>query len=116
MSELFEKDALLDGIDGDIEFLGETIEMLDEDSAELLEQAQDAVTAGDSEALVGPAHALKGMLGNFCAPPAEAAAYRVERMGREGQMDEAQAAVEALREEVQRLRDALHAFLDEQQP
>jgi len=114
MSDLFDKEALLDGVDGDLEFLDETIAMLEEDSQELLEQARAAAEVGDADALVKPAHALKGMLGNFCAPQAEAAARKVEFIGREDRLEGAPAAVDDLCSEVERLRVALHAFLKEQ--
>ncbi|MFC1764885.1 Hpt domain-containing protein [Planctomycetota bacterium] len=115
MSDLFDKEALLDGVDGDIEFLEETIEMLDEDSGELLDQCRAAVAAGDAAALVGPAHTLKGMVGNFCAGPAQEAARVVEFIGREEQLGEAPAAVDTLCQEIEKLKTALHAFLKEQQ-
>lgn len=115
MSDPFDKDGLLEGIDGDIEFLEETIEMLDEDSGELLDQCRAAAAAGDAEALVPPAHTLKGMVGNFCAGPAQEAARVLEFMGREADMAGAADAVAALDREVDQLKTALHAFLKEQQ-
>ena len=74
MSAVFDQTALMDRVDHDIEFLAETVAMLDEDSPSLLEQIRAAVAAGDAAALVAPAHALKGMLANFCAASAEGAA------------------------------------------
>ena len=87
MTDLFDKKALLDELEGDIEFLEETIEMLDEDSRELLDQVRAAAASGDAPALIKPAHAIKGMLGNFCADRAETAAREVELMGREGRLE-----------------------------
>jgi len=115
MPDLFDRDALLDGIDGDIEFLEETLDMLDEDSGELLDQCRSAAESQDAEALVKPAHALKGMVGNFCAGPAQEAARAVEFMGREANLEGAAAAVTTLCQEVEQLKAALHAFLKEQQ-
>lgn len=115
MPEPFDKEALLDTIDDDIEFLEETLEMLDEDSGELLDQCRSAAAAQDAEALVKPAHALKGMVGNFCAGPAQEAARVVEFMGREVNLEGAAAAVTVLCQEVEQLKTALHAFLKEQQ-
>jgi len=114
MSEFFDSEALLDGVDGDMEFLEETIAMLDEDSVALLEQIRIAVAAGDDKALVRPAHALKGMLGNFCAPGAEAAVLELEAMGRENRMDGTTAVAADLYNQVEGLRLALHSFLKEQ--
>ena len=52
MSETFDKNSLMDRVDGDTEFLEETIAMLDEDSPALLGQIQTAAAAGDAENLV----------------------------------------------------------------
>ena len=86
MSEILLEDELMERVDGDLEFLEETIAMLDEDSPALLDEIKAAVAAGDAAALVKPAHALKGMVSNFCAPSAEAAALELEVMGREERM------------------------------
>jgi HPt (histidine-containing phosphotransfer) domain-containing protein len=101
----------MDRVDGDVEFLEETVAMLDEDGPELLVQIQAAVSARDAAALVKPAHALKGMVSNFCAPLAEAAARELERMGREEQLADVNAAADRARRETDRLREALHEFL-----
>jgi HPt (histidine-containing phosphotransfer) domain-containing protein len=111
VSELFDEQALLDTVDGDLEFLQETVGMLDEDAPALLEEVQRAAGARDAEALVGPAHALKSMLGNFCAAPAQEAARKVEVMGRENRLEGVDAAVELLQREAEQLKEALKAFL-----
>ena len=108
---IFDQDALMERIDGDQEFLEETIAMLDEDSPTLLEDIRAAATAGDAEALAKSAHALKGMLTNFCAPSSEAAALTLEIMGRQQQLEDAASAVERVIDEVTRLIDALHQFV-----
>ena len=79
MQDAFDENALMDRVDGDVEFLEETISMLDEDSPALLEQIRTAAASRDAENLVQAAHALKGMLANFCAEPAEAACRGIFR-------------------------------------
>jgi HPt (histidine-containing phosphotransfer) domain-containing protein len=111
MSDAFDENALMDRVDGDVEFLEETIAMLGEDSPSLLEQIRAAAASGDAAALVKPAHALKGMLANFCAPAAEAAARELEMMGREGQLTDVEAAADIVQRETARLEEALHQFL-----
>ena len=111
MSEVLDEAQLMDRVDGDVEFLEETVTMLDEDGPELLVQIQAAVSARDAAALVKPAHALKGMVANFCAPRAEAAARELERMGREEQLADVDAAAERAQRETERLREALHELL-----
>ena len=114
MSDPFDREALLDQIDGDLEFLKETVGMLDADSPALLEEIRAAAASGDASALIKPAHTLKGMVANFHAGPAEKAARGLEKMGREGQLDSADAAVEELVREMQRLKEALRRFVGEQ--
>ena len=111
MSSAFDQDALMDRVDGDLEFLEETIAMLDEESLTLLEGIHAAVRSRDAAALVKPAHALKGMLGNFCAGPAEAAARELEMMGREERLADVGAAADRVQRETQQLQAALHEFL-----
>lgn len=111
MAEAFDKDALMERVDNDVEFLEETIAMLDEDAPGLIEEIQSAAATGNAEALVKPTHALKGMLANFCAESAESAARDLEAMARQGQLEGADKAVEKVQQETARLSEALHQFL-----
>ena len=113
MSDAFDEDALLDRIEDDLEFLEETIAMLDDDAPGLLEEIRSAAASGDADALVKPSHALKGMLSNFCAAPAEAAARDVEMMGREKRLAEVGPAVEVLQSQTDQLREALHRLVQD---
>jgi two-component system, sensor histidine kinase and response regulator len=113
MDPLFDKEALLERVDGDVEFLAETVDILDEDAPGLLEALRVAVASGDANAVRGSAHTLKGMVANFCAPPAQEAALRLEQQGRSGDLAGAEAAVADLVAQVERLRGALRAYLDE---
>ncbi len=118
MSNAFDEDALMERVEGDVEFLDETIAMLDEDSPALLAEIYAAVGSGDAASLIKPAHALKGMLSNFCAAPAETAARELETMGREGASGRpagwpagVDAAADRVRSETERLRKHRHEFL-----
>ena len=111
MLDAFDENALLERVDGDVEFLDETIAMLDEDCPALLDEIQAAARSGDAAALIRPAHALKGMLTNFCAEPAETAARELEKMGREGRLTGVDRAADRVRSETERLRKDLHEFL-----
>ncbi len=111
MPDAFDEKALMDHVDGDIEFLEETVAMMDEDSPDLLERIQAAAASGDAAALVKPAHTLKGMLANFCADPAESAARELEIMGREQRLADVQAAVDKAQRETLRLIEALKQYL-----
>ncbi len=111
MPDAFDENALMDRVDGDVEFLEETIAMLDEDSPALLEQIRTAAASGNAANLVKAAHALKGMLANFCAGPAETAARELETMGRREQLTDLNAALARVEDETARLTEALHQFL-----
>ncbi len=111
MADAFDENALMERVDGDVEFLEETVAMLDEDSPALLDEIHAAVESGDAAALVRPAHALKGMLANFCAEPAETAARELEAMGREGRPSDVDRTADRVRSETERLRKDLHEFL-----
>jgi len=115
MPPTFNPAELMDRIDGDVEFLEECIEIFDEDSAPLLAKIREAVAALDAEALVTPAHTLKGMLSNFCAVAAEGAARDLEMRGRENRLQDSDAAVTTLDDELKRLRTELQTFLEAQQ-
>jgi len=115
MPPTFNPAELMDRIDGDVEFLEECIEIFDEDSAPLLAKIREAVAASDAEALVPPAHTLKGMLSNFCAAAAEGAAKDLEMRGRDNQLQDCDAAVTTLDDELKRLRAELQTFLEAQQ-
>ena len=112
MQNAFDEQALMQRVDGDIEFLEETVEMLDEDGPELLSKINEAAASGNAEAIVSPAHTLKVMLSDFCAEKAEQAALQVETMGRQQQMDGITTFADTLSQETDKLREALHAFLE----
>ncbi len=113
MTDIIDKQELLDELDGDREFLAESVEMLESDFPLLLEQTRDALRQGDAEKVSVCAHTVKSMVGNFCAQPAFDAALHVETIGRSGALGECGAAVDALESEVGRLQIALHEFLGE---
>lgn len=113
MSELFDREALLDRVDNDMEFLAETVEMLEEDGPDLLGQISAAIEAGDSEALAVAAHTYKGMVANFCADSTVEAALKLEIMGKEGSLTGASEAFAVLEDRARQLATALQDLLRE---
>ena len=110
----FDQDELMDRIEGDLEFLEESIEIFDEDVTPLLERIRAAAASRNAEALITPAHTLKGLLSNFCADAAERAAREIEQRAREQRLDGIDALVQGLEQETSRLRCELQAFLEAQ--
>jgi HPt (histidine-containing phosphotransfer) domain-containing protein len=111
----FDQDELMERIDGDVEFLEESIEIFDEDATPLLEKIREAGGARDAAALVTPSHTLKGMLSNFCALAAEQAARDLEMRGRDNRLGDCDALVATLDDEMKKLRAELQSFLEAQQ-
>ncbi len=111
MANNFDEAELLDRVDNDVAFLTETVSMLTVESPPLLEQVRTAVSAGDAAAVARHAHALKGMIANFCAAQAHAAAQRVEQFGKSGDLTAAPAAVQTLHDDLDSLTQELLKFV-----
>ena len=111
--EVFDRDATLARVDGDLEFLMELVELFLEDSPKLLSRIRDAVARGDSKALERAAHTLKGSVGNFDAKATFEAALKLENMGRNEDLSNAEEAYSALEEELERLKPALESLRKE---
>jgi len=100
----------LERVDGDRELLSEIIALFQQDVGPLVQELEAAVRAKDAEGIMRTAHRLKGSVATFAAKPATAAALRLETMGREGQVGDADAAFSALQAELARLHPALESL------
>lgn len=114
MPETFNASELLARVDHDLDFLRETVDMLTADGPGLLADVRRAADAGDAAQVARAAHALKGMVANFCAADAIEGALAVERIGRAGQLAPLPPAIEALQARVERLIAELHHFVGEE--
>ena len=111
MPRRFDEQELLDRVDNDREFLGETVQMLSADGPALLRGIRLATQQGDAPAVARDAHALKGMLSNFCSPAAHAGAAELERMGKAGDLAPAPNALDKLEADLDALIADLTDFL-----
>lgn len=111
MPQTFDQAELMGRVDNDTAFLAETVEMLVSDGPTLMAQIRASITAGDAPALGRHAHALKGMISNFCAAGAQAAALELEKLGKAGNLAPAPAAADAAQRHLQALTDELVAFV-----
>lgn len=105
--------AALDRVGGDRSLLNEITGIFLEEYPVLLEQIRQAVRDQNGDRLQRSAHSLKGSVANFGAAEVVSAAYRVERLGRSGQLSEAREAVADLETELQRLEPALKAIFEQ---
>jgi protein-histidine pros-kinase len=111
MSAVFNEKELLDRIDNDWDFLGETVQMLSSDGPALMDEIRRAAGASDAAALGKAAHTLKGMVANFCSPATNACAFEVEKIGRTGDLSNAPAAVKNLEAGLMVLISSLNDFV-----
>src|SRR5687768_16571201 len=111
MAKNFDETELLARVDNDTAFLAETVEMLASDGPPLLDELRKALAAGDAPAVGRSAHAIKGMVSNFCAGQAQVAAQRVEQIGKSGDLTAAPEAVQTLHERLDFLTRELLEFV-----
>lgn len=109
--QVFDLDEALENIGGDMDLLKEILEIFLDDYPNQMEQIQEGILAGDSKAVEQAAHSLKGSVANFAAGRAREAAYRLEVLGREGNLGEAKEALADLEREIGDLAAAMNAVL-----
>jgi PAS domain S-box-containing protein len=109
---LIDRQALLAGVDGDRRLLSELASMFLTDYPRSLVQMKNALRLEDADALAKEAHKLKGAIGNFAAKSATAAAERVDRLAREGDLRSASDALTTLESELTMLGDELKRLSD----
>jgi two-component system, sensor histidine kinase and response regulator len=115
MATTFDENELFDNLGGDVGFLAETVQMLENDGPVLMKQLQDALSAGDAPAVGKTAHTIKGMVSNFCSPLTQSAALDVEKMGKAGDLSDTPAAIAILADRINALTVELRAFVKEKQ-
>jgi HPt (histidine-containing phosphotransfer) domain-containing protein len=98
-------------MDGDRELLGELIQIFLEDYPRLLDEIGSAIHHEDGKRLERAAHSLKGSVGNFGAKTTLEKSLQLENMGRQGQLEQAQATFNALVRSIDQLVPALTELL-----
>jgi CheY-like chemotaxis protein len=86
--------------------------LLFEESSSLLQGIREGLAAQDGERVQREAHTLKSSANIFGARRVADTARRLEEMGREGQLDDADATVQELERDLDRLFDALRRTFD----
>ena len=100
-----------DPLDGDQTLREILAVMFLEDCPRHLSEIKAAILQHDGPALKLAAHTLKGSVGVFKDPPAYEAVFRMERIGKEGDWEHAEAAWETVNTEVDRLSAGLSSLL-----
>ncbi|MBM4259226.1 MAG: response regulator [Deltaproteobacteria bacterium] len=108
--EIFDRTELLSLVDGDVSLLTELTDLFWESSPQLVAQMRMAVSDKDTTTLAYTVHTLKGSVGNFAAKRALSAIAHLEKIGVQGNIEQAPLAVDMLEAELARLREALSSL------
>lgn len=110
---IFDLDDALERLGGDREILEDIFEVFSETYPDQLSELKKAIDDGDAPTVERAAHTLKGSVGVFSAIKSYETAFRLEIMGREGQLEETEAEYSTLEQEVKELDEALTKTLSE---
>jgi two-component system sensor histidine kinase/response regulator len=95
-TSVLDRPLALSRVGGDTELLREIAVMFVDDCPRALAELRGALADSDAPKLENGAHALKGSVANFGAQRAVDMAFRLEQMGRSGQLGEAPETLRAL--------------------
>ncbi len=108
LSAVFDKNGLLDRLDGDEAVLTEVLKTFLEDAPQQFRMIEEAVAEGDVARTLLSAHTLKGAAGNVGAVGLEAAAYWLEKAASDGRHDQFQPLLHSIRDELSQFEKALN--------
>ena len=112
-NEIFDRQKMLDCLDGDIELIKRICSKFLSTYSPVLDNIRTAVSNKDCNALVNSAHYLKGSFAVFYAERAKNAAFELEMIGKNASFDNAGACLAILEKEVQALVTCLEKELQE---
>ncbi len=107
---IINREALIERVSGDMDLLGELVEIFMDDSLRLVDRIRRGVMEKDADDLEKAAHGLKGSVLNFEAKGVADIAQALETMGRNRDLTQAQSLVADLEKQVDALRAALKAI------
>lgn len=104
---IFDRAAAMDRVGDDLELLIELAGMFLDDCQEFISNIETGLVNGDCDLVYKSAHQLKGAVGNFSAQKVYDAAFTLEMMGKNGELSDAPAAFDVLKNELGRLEPIL---------
>jgi two-component system sensor histidine kinase/response regulator len=112
-SQVFDADAALARVEGDMELFQNMAQLFANQSGKLLADMADAANCGDTDRLERSAHKLKGSIGNFAAHGAYQTAHEIEDKARAGTCAGLQETCSKLGHQIETLHSALADFTKE---
>jgi CheY-like chemotaxis protein len=111
---VFDRDAVLERVEGNSELMQEIIGLFFDEIPGLLSAIHEAMVRRDAKALARAAHTLKGAMSNLSANEAFAAALRLEMLGHGGDLTNVEGAYAELAKAIIRLKGVLATLVDVQ--
>jgi HPt (histidine-containing phosphotransfer) domain-containing protein len=107
MTEIFNRQDLLERLEGDEEILEVLVQTFLEYTPEQIQGIRHALDAGDAREVQQQAHSLKGAAASISAGALRDAALQVELAGKNGALEQVRSLVETLIWEFENLKKAL---------
>jgi len=111
--DTIDKKAVLRSFDDDPAFFQEAVEMFVAEYPAMISEIRNAVDNGAAAVVRRTAHAFKGMVGNFRCDDVVQAAYALEKMGRDENLDQAEKAIGIFAAKIEDLDRQLRRLLEE---
>jgi PAS domain S-box-containing protein len=111
--ETFDLAEAMNTVLGDKALFQEVGNLLLEELPGYMARIRDEIAAGDARGLSRAAHGLKGAVGNFRAHRAYEAAYHLENLGKNGELDKATAGLSTLEGELNSFAHEMKTVLKE---
>lgn len=108
--------SLWERVGGDIELLGDLVEIFAEECPGMMARIEHAVVSGNAGELQKASHKFKGSVLQFSASDAASIANELEEMGRTDSMGNASHALERLKEQIAVLNGALGLMIRQAKP
>jgi len=107
--DIFDREKLLEGIDGDEGFLNDMLDIYIQDTGEKLEKLKKAIKENDSFEVEQNAHSVKGSSGNIFAYEMHQAAYKMEKAGKDHNINLAGELMSELENQFERFKKIIRS-------
>ncbi len=114
VGEVLDISAAMERMEGDKELFGEIAGMFSISYPNQMQEIREAIKGGDNNGVEHAAHALKGSVGNFAAKRSFDAAFALEKMGKSGDLSNAEQAFMTLEKEIAALTRVLSRYIVEE--
>jgi signal transduction histidine kinase/CheY-like chemotaxis protein/HPt (histidine-containing phosphotransfer) domain-containing protein len=109
--QVFDQEEALRHVGGEMDLLQEIATVFLKESPRMVNELRDAVAARDAHRVNRAAHTLKGAVATLGAPAARDLAFQIEKLGANGELDEAASRLVEFDAVIGELRSSLEALL-----